>query len=177
MIIRIDPAADSKKQCLIDLSSKSPVPLNNTIASIRGIGLSADESIKLDVSALRSSPSWEFRDLATDNSALSLIHGSPKLHVDGAYPAVWGQGGEPLTGRCDRDALAGRLHKRETCCINAAIMASSWPYKPKGNRRFNKPIVVDIDLPVWQREDINALPDDLGLSERSLGATELTRSD
>jgi len=33
----------------------------------------------------------------------------------------------------------------ETCIINAAIMANSWG----GPKRFNKPIVVDIELPVW----------------------------
>lgn len=169
--------ADSKKQCLIDLSSNSQFPLDNTIASTVGNDLSTDESIKPDVSALTSSPYWESRLPATDNRALPLTHNSPSLHVDGSYPAVWGQGGEPLTGRCDLDALAGRLHKRETCCINAAIMASSWPYKPKGNQRFNKAIIVDIDLPIWQREDVDALPADLGLSERNLGATKFTRSD
>ena len=35
----------------------------------------------------------------------------------------------------------------QTCVINAAIMASSWPYKENGNRRYNKPLVVDINLP------------------------------
>lgn len=33
----------------------------------------------------------------------------------------------------------------DTCIVNAAIMANSWG----GPKRFNKPIVVDIDLPVW----------------------------
>lgn len=38
--------------------------------------------------------------------------------------------------------------KKETCIINAAIMASSWPYQT--SKMFNKPIVVDIDLPTWE---------------------------
>lgn len=45
-------------------------------------------------------------------------------------------------GRADR---AGR---RETCVVNAAIVATAWPHVD--GRRFNKPIVVDIDLPVWR---------------------------
>ena len=46
------------------------------------------------------------------------------------------------------EALAGRLGRRETCIVNAAIMASSWPYRSENKRRYNKAIVVDIDLPV-----------------------------
>ena len=46
------------------------------------------------------------------------------------------------------EALAGRLGRRETCIVNAAIMASSWPYRSGNKRRYNKAIVVDIDLPV-----------------------------
>ncbi|KAH7395836.1 calcineurin-like phosphoesterase [Cadophora sp. MPI-SDFR-AT-0126] len=42
----------------------------------------------------------------------------------------------------------GALGRRETCIINAAIAASSYPHT--GGRKFNKPIVVDIDLPVWK---------------------------
>lgn len=39
-----------------------------------------------------------------------------------------------------------RQGRRETCIVNAAIMASNWG----GAKKFNKPIVVDIDLPVWE---------------------------
>lgn len=35
-----------------------------------------------------------------------------------------GQGGSPPSGRCDLEALAGRKGRKETCVINAAIMAS-----------------------------------------------------
>jgi hypothetical protein len=63
-------------------------------------------------------------------------------------PATRGQGGVPPSLRCDLEALSGRLGRRETCIVNAAIMTSSWPHGA-GGKRFNKPIVVDIDLPVW----------------------------
>ena len=61
--------------------------------------------------------------------------------------AIRGQGGAETSGRCDRQAVWGRTDRRETCIINAAIMASSWPYKAKMGRKHNKPIVVDVDLP------------------------------
>ena len=64
-------------------------------------------------------------------------------------PATRGQGGIPPSQRCDLEALSGRLGRRETCVVNAAIMTSSWPHGA-GGKKFNKPIVVDIDLPVWE---------------------------
>ena len=68
----------------------------------------------------------------------------------GMHSAIRGQGGPPPSGRCDLEALAGRRGRKETCVINASIVASSWPYKFKDGRKYNKPIIVDIDLPVWQ---------------------------
>lgn len=47
----------------------------------------------------------------------------------------------PGTGGCG----AGR---GETCVVNCAVMAKSWPHK--GGRTTNKPVVVDLDLPVWE---------------------------
>jgi hypothetical protein len=43
---------------------------------------------------------------------------------------------------------ADRAGRRETCVVNCAIVANGWPHT--GGKRFNKPIVVDIDLPVWR---------------------------
>ena len=43
------------------------------------------------------------------------------------------------------------VKKRVTFVVNAAIMANSWG----GPKRFNKPIVVDIELPVWDDDDID----------------------
>ncbi|KAI9877210.1 MAG: hypothetical protein M1830_004515 [Pleopsidium flavum] len=62
--------------------------------------------------------------------------------------ATQGQGGILLSGRCDMEALSGRMGRKETCVINAAIKASSWSDKGRAGHRFNKPIVVDINLPV-----------------------------
>ncbi len=67
-----------------------------------------------------------------------------------AWPGVGigGLGGDPETSvRCDREALRGRMGRRETCVVNCAIMANSYPHF--GGKKFNKPIVVDVDLPAW----------------------------
>lgn len=37
--------------------------------------------------------------------------------------------------------------RKETCILNAAIVATSWPHL--GGKQFNAPIVVDIELPEW----------------------------
>jgi hypothetical protein len=54
--------------------------------------------------------------------------------------------GETLSRLDERNVepLLGRMGRKETCIVNAAYMASSYGM-PK---RFNKPIVVDIELPV-----------------------------
>lgn len=60
-----------------------------------------------------------------------------------------GVGGNPeVSVRCDTRALCCRLGRRETCIINCAIAATNWPHA--GGKRFNKPIVVDLDLPVHE---------------------------
>ncbi|PLB46833.1 Ser/Thr protein phosphatase family protein, partial [Aspergillus steynii IBT 23096] len=40
-----------------------------------------------------------------------------------------------------------RPQRRETCIVNAAILATSWPHR--GGKRFHAPIVVDLELPTW----------------------------
>lgn len=35
-----------------------------------------------------------------------------------------------------------------TCVVNAAIMTESY-FQRKGHRKMSKPIVVDLELPVW----------------------------
>lgn len=60
---------------------------------------------------------------------------------------VRGVGGDPSkTAKCDMQALACRLGRKETCVVNCAIAATNWPHV--GGKRFNKPIVVDLDLPI-----------------------------
>ncbi|KUI61071.1 Metallophosphoesterase domain-containing protein 1 [Cytospora mali] len=60
-----------------------------------------------------------------------------------------GLGGNPnLSVRCDRPALACRMDRRQTCIVNCAIAATNWPHT--GGKKFNKPIVVDLDLPILE---------------------------
>lgn len=60
-----------------------------------------------------------------------------------------GVGGNPnLSVRCDRAALCCRMGRRETCVVNCAIAATNWPHT--GGKKFNKPIVVDLDLPILE---------------------------
>ena len=143
-----DPSIDTKKQSLIDLSAKSSIPLENT-------GSWGDEEI----------PSVSIEVLAKDLDSTSLRRWRSKERPaftlqtldDGLrssyYEGIHGHGVIPPSRRCDMEALDGRMGRKETCIINAAIMASSWPYKSNSQQRYNKPIVVDIDLPVLQKQE------------------------
>lgn len=116
---------------------------------------------------------WE--DPGQNNDRISLVdltgRKAPSLANDGAHPeprskeaqapdvvdartpdlsSVAGLGGDPTSARSDCKALAGKMSRRETCMINAAIMKSRYPHV--GGKVFNKPIVVDVDLPVWEAE-------------------------
>ncbi|KAJ5315731.1 hypothetical protein N7476_006038 [Penicillium atrosanguineum] len=64
--------------------------------------------------------------------------------------AVSGQGFAPSLSAADTHGLdhALRMLRKETCIVNAAIVATSWPHR--GGKRFHAPIVVDLELPVWQ---------------------------
>lgn len=50
-----------------------------------------------------------------------------------------------------KDGCAGRV---QTCIVNAAFMAKNWPHKD--GKRFHKPIVIDIDLPILQNSTTSA---------------------
>ncbi|KAJ4418658.1 hypothetical protein N0V82_005449 [Gnomoniopsis sp. IMI 355080] len=96
-----------------------------------------------------------------DNDGSPLRQGRPAdrrgqggvcQHCDGTATALpglgtRGVGGKPeVSARCDRRALCCRMGRRETCVVNCAIAATNWPHT--GGKRFNKPMVVDLDLPV-----------------------------
>ncbi|CRG85839.1 hypothetical protein PISL3812_02847 [Talaromyces islandicus] len=49
------------------------------------------------------------------------------------------------------DAQLIQKSRQETCIINAAILAKSWPHV--GGKQFNRPIVVDVNLPVCDEND------------------------
>ena len=145
-----DPGLDSNKQSLIDLSSDSPAPLENTGSWGSGPAIFVPVDVPITASKAGSLSQWNSKERPTFTLKTSKDGRALAYHE-----GIRGHGGVPPSGRCDMEALAGRLGRKETCIINAAIMASSWPYKEKNRRRYNKPIAVDIDLPV-RREEQNA---------------------
>jgi hypothetical protein len=128
-----DPTVGTKKQSLLDLSTRGEEPLEND----------------------GSHPSREDVEMGGLSGVMFPTHGMAHVvpvvnntQVASASLAR-GQGGPASSGRSDAEALQGRIGRCETCVVNACIMDSSYPYKGSGAERYNKPIVVDIDLPVW----------------------------
>lgn len=119
-----DPGEGNNKLSLVDLTGKRAPSLAND-------GSHPDR--ESDVQGLAASSAFTFSSDVVDAQARH---------------ATIGLGGDPNSARCDQAALAGRLGRQETCVVNAAIMKSRYPHV--GGKRFNKPIVVDLDLPVWK---------------------------
>ncbi|KAF6804602.1 calcineurin-like phosphoesterase [Colletotrichum sojae] len=65
----------------------------------------------------------------------------------GGKPEIGGGGGDGSSAD-PGSAEVTRAGRRETCVVNCAVMAKSWPHV--GGKTTNKPIVVDLDLPVWE---------------------------
>lgn len=164
----IDSESQSKKQSLINLTAKGPAPLRSHRPIDR---TTISNPLKDDStgSAVPQSPVlWKQKHPVAlepeDDDAhvgIDVAHSllfplkdmekAPLVNLtEGQGPTTRGRGGIPPSGRCDIEALADRLDRRETCIINAAIMASSWPHRGVNGRKYNKPIVVDIDLPTWE---------------------------
>ncbi|KAK7438937.1 calcineurin-like phosphoesterase [Colletotrichum acutatum] len=123
-----DPGVGNK-QSLVDLSTKGGNPLRN------------------DGSHPKESPSDEdVRKVVSGPSP--VIPGTTSETAAEPGLGTRGLGGDPTSPRTDVAALAGRLGRRETCVVNCAIMAKSYPHV--GGKTVNKPIVVDLDLPVWE---------------------------
>jgi len=149
-----DPGKDNKKQSIIDLTSKSGSPLANDGSAgdcLREAPLRSD-TVRDPVQIL-SYPNDTNHDPLSSNSKPSAKLGVSRITANllavpspSLLPATWGQGGVPPSPRCDVEALSGRMGRQETCIINAAIMATSWSRSQA--KKFNKPIVVDIDLPI-----------------------------
>lgn len=164
-----DPGKGNDKQSLLDLSRKSGKPLMNDgsvghepLASSRSeadeLVAQGDRNLGMDVTfsgaSILAGPS------ETSANSKSILNGLSQvtndflsLPIASAQTAVRGQGGQPPSKRCDLAALNGRLGRLETAIVNAAMMASSWPHKGTGGKKFNKPMVVDLELPVWEGDE------------------------
>ncbi|KAI0452295.1 Metallo-dependent phosphatase-like protein [Xylaria acuta] len=130
-----DPDPESEKNALVDLTAKGGMPLDNDGSRC----LSDDQSRK----------EWYDKHKAKPG----VPEGTEDWDV--AYPGIGtlGLGENPDSARSDQAALAGRLGRKETCIVNCAIQHSSYPHAGRGPRKLNKPIVVDLDLPVWEDEE------------------------
>ncbi|KAK8859194.1 Metallo-dependent phosphatase-like protein [Apiospora arundinis] len=128
----VDPAPEGDKVCLVDLTGKK-----------QGRALDNDGG-KATMPEKKHLESQVPRSEETGGDATPV-----PAATAAAEPGIGtrGLGGDPASARSDQAALAGRMGRRETCIVNAAIQASGYPHV--GPRRLNKAIVVDLDLPVW----------------------------
>ncbi|KAI1099818.1 Metallo-dependent phosphatase [Jackrogersella minutella] len=131
-----DPGIGNEKNCLVDLTAKGGMPLDND-----GGNVSSSSPPPPDVSVQ-----------VTEGSTTEMLfttRASTRIVSEGANPGIGTRGlsGDPASPRSDGSVLAGRLGRRETCVVNCAIQAGSYPHA--GSRTLHKPIVIDIDLPVW----------------------------
>ncbi|KAF7550881.1 hypothetical protein G7Z17_g5412 [Cylindrodendrum hubeiense] len=133
-----DPGDGNNKMSLVDLTGKKAPSLAND-GSHPGRLQQPSSSAGPDAMASR---------IATDSAdGPPVTFGSSDVAAQACRSNV-GLGGDPTSPRSDQAALRGRMGRRETCVVNAAIMKKNYPHV--GSRQLNKAIVVDLDLPVWE---------------------------
>jgi hypothetical protein len=157
----IDPGLGNKKLSLVDLTRKSGSAIDND-GSKGDFTMNVSKGDNFSSVILPTTTTLTIAEQPLEGSeAVPGRIGNVKIPIyerssitrEPMAPATRGQGGVPPSLKCDLEALSGRMGRRETCIINAAIMASSWPHE--GGKKFNKPIIVDIDLPVWNEHSID----------------------
>ncbi|KAF2194969.1 Metallo-dependent phosphatase [Zopfia rhizophila CBS 207.26] len=147
-----DPGVGNNKQSLVDLTAKGGRPLDNSSALTRH-----NKSFSLVSPSPMRDSGGEFTNLWPDGfNSTSRPEGSPAFDNEARGKAMLGGTIEDrqapsmsdigLVSKSDVEVDGRRRGQLETCMINAAFMAGSWG---GGHKRFNKPIVVDVDLPVW----------------------------
>lgn len=157
-----DPGRGNKKLSLLDLTSKTGRPLGSSVLATRQIqsySLQSDEMDQLDFS--RSGIAVPQPDeVHLKSTTTSLIEDA--LQVSEAYGRIEDGGvvehrrggdrpGAALQGDSGRQSRSSRSSRyEETAVINAAFLGPRINGKTAGT---NKPIVVDIDLPVWKGDD------------------------
>lgn len=128
-----DPGTGSNKQSLVDLSVRGGSPIDNDFVHTSPV---VSNSVSFAGSTVHQTASSRPDVILANRLVESAFRPfQPPTAIATA------QNGEQLISRLHR------LGRRETCIVNAAIMAKSY-YGNSGPKRFNKPIVVDIDLPV-----------------------------
>ncbi|KAI9843331.1 MAG: hypothetical protein M1837_006457 [Sclerophora amabilis] len=143
----IDPGENNKKMSLVDLTGRKGARLDNDGSVVQG------QEGTTDLEGMRSSKHPIAEVINEDQLPLSLSCAGSESPSD-SY--IEGRRIDQAVRKKER-SLAGTRElstgRRETCVVNAAIMASSWPHKKSGGKRFNKPIVIDVDLPVYEDHD------------------------
>lgn len=148
-----DTGKDNKKLSVIDLTGKRGDPLDNDGSVGDWTGDDTLKAHSILSSSVGSVSGSRVSSRPNSSSGLQLVSPHAVAAPADLLPrACRGQGGVPPSMRCDLEALSGRMGRKETCIINAAMMASSWPHSAGGGKKFNKPILVDIDLPVWEEQ-------------------------
>ncbi|KAK2765536.1 hypothetical protein FQN54_008390 [Arachnomyces sp. PD_36] len=140
------PPSGSKKQYLVDLSGRKGPKLDND-GSITAAHPQPDNRSERP---LEGETRGEVTRPGTflDPSIPAQLYDQAETTIDAPVTQTQGRDSRERGGQGDTEALLGRLGRKETCVVNASIMANSWPHK--GGKRFNAPIVVDLDLPVWE---------------------------
>lgn len=154
-----DPGLGNNKQSLVDLTARSGKPLDSHDGPLEQRAPSNRVSF---------SPSSPEQSTPIPDDPAALVKADPDAHHVRAHlhrrqkhrtlrglaersaaEKGWTELDEALSRLDDHDAAAlnGRMGRRETCVVNAAIKARSWG--TVGTKLLNKPIIVDIDLPVW----------------------------
>ncbi|KAJ6005597.1 hypothetical protein N7451_003541 [Penicillium sp. IBT 35674x] len=147
------PPPGSKKQAVIDLTGKRGERLDNNGFS----SLTSHSRLNLNPAnkALMSPSSCG----SAVDAALGLQYSSNKN--ENKAPALSADTQAYNDGDwCD--GQTPQMLRKETCIVNAAIVATSWPHR--GGKRFNAPIVVDIELPVRQGDRATTCSGDLDLT-------------
>lgn len=117
------PPSGSKKQCITDLTGRKERRLDSC-----GIGSRSIAASFLPEQNIVNVPSSGQGD---GNTLKSPMTNQQVSSENISYQ--------------DDEYLRLRSLRRETCIVNSAIMATSWPHR--GGKKFNSPIVVDLELP------------------------------
>lgn len=167
----------SDKMSLIDLTWKQGRPLDNNGShpTKKSKGKAKQIAGECDRAQSRSEgtgyfamqqlpPCSSFRAMAHDHSTTDAT----TLPGPGTIGLGLAPGKDRSPARSDLEALHGRTGRRETCVVNCAIVATNYPHV--GGRRYNKPIVVDVDLPVWETDNGESALSSIGRAVRSMVA-------
>jgi hypothetical protein len=145
-----DPGT-GKKQSMVNLSAKGRRPLDNRSGLTRQTCGSEDLARSKPLGGCLSglpdvAQPFEINSTSSPEGVAGEARGGAKFMVGGAIEYRQGVGSSGGGPEHERDVEADE--RRETVMINAAFLG---PHHLKTT--FNKPIVVDVDLPVWVTED------------------------